>query len=168
MTSKRLIILSDLWGNTNADWENKCVEYFKSMFEVTYYDCCKLGNINTENYTQDYLHQQFVNGGIDIAVENLLQLEKQKVTVLAFSIGGTIAWKAALKGLKVNQLILLSATRLRYEILKPCGKIQLYFGENDDYKPTQQWFESMNLTPIFIKKQEHEFYQNDLMWQMFL
>ena len=56
-----------------------------------------------------------MNSGIEIAVQTLLNKEKGEIKILAFSVGGTIAWKAALKGLKVSDLVAVSSNRLRYE-----------------------------------------------------
>jgi hypothetical protein len=108
------------------------------------------------------LHEQFVNGGIENAVENLLKLEKGKMDILAFSIGGTIAWKAALKGLDVKNLFAVSSTRLRYETKVPNCKIKLYFGEKDGNKPNMGWFEKHQNAYEIIEKGEHQMYlEND-------
>ncbi|MFK7947897.1 MAG: alpha/beta hydrolase [Saprospiraceae bacterium] len=160
MTKPRLLILSDLFGQSKNNWENTYIQHFQNDFEIKYYDCCELGNVDKTIYTQENLHQQFVNFGIEKAVDNLLKLEKERVTILAFSIGGTIAWKAALQGLKVNKLIALSATRLRYETEKPNGTIQLFYGKNDRFQPNQDWFKKMKIEPKIIKNTNHEFYKS--------
>lgn len=157
---KRLVILSDLWGKTNSNWEKECIDYLQSMFEVCYYDSGELGNVDKSIYTQDALHQQFINGGIENAVNELLKLEQGEINVLAFSIGGTIGWKAALKGLNIKQLIAISATRLRYETIKPNSEIQLYFGEEDIYQPTESWFKSLMIDRQLIENGKHDIYQN--------
>ncbi|MEO8237445.1 MAG: alpha/beta hydrolase [Flavobacterium sp.] len=115
MAKPRLLILSDLFGGKNPEWVNYYVEKLKSKFEIQYYDVLELGDIDTIDSGEVNIHNQFLNGGIDKAVEVLLHQEKEKVTILGFSIGGTIAWKAALKGLKVSHLIAVSSTRLRFE-----------------------------------------------------
>ncbi len=157
---KRLIILSDLWGKSAKNWENQYIEKLKTNFEIQYYDCCKLGKIHLTANSQDERHEQFINSGIDIAVNELLQLEKKEVFVLAFSIGGTIAWKSALKGLLINTLIALSATRLRHENEKPHCNIQLIYGAEDSFQPNPEWFERMNITPQIIARKNHDFYQH--------
>ncbi|MEL6944601.1 MAG: alpha/beta hydrolase, partial [Bacteroidota bacterium] len=68
-------------------------------------------------------------------------MEQVEVSILAFSIGGTIAWKAALKGLKIKSLWAFSATRLRYEVERPNIPIQLFFGQKDEYRPSSNWFD---------------------------
>nr|WP_298002237.1 alpha/beta hydrolase [uncultured Flavobacterium sp.] len=155
---KRLIILSDLWGYREHSWINTYSDYLKKSFDIQIYDCCVLGNIKTDPYTEKHIHQQFVDYGIEQAVQALLNLEKSEVYVLGFSIGGTIAWKAACEGLNVKQLYAVSATRLRYETTKPNLPIRLYFGENDLNSPTNDWFTKITCTPTLLSNQDHEFY----------
>jgi pimeloyl-ACP methyl ester carboxylesterase len=154
----RLIILSDLWGKEKSDWVSAYVELLKDKFEIQYYDCCELGAIDKTNYTEESLHSQFISGGIETAIECFLITEKDQIDVLAFSIGGTIAWKAALKGLNVRSLFAVSATRLRYEDEIPNGAIKLYYGENDSNKPSENWFEKYAIDFEIIKNKEHSFY----------
>jgi dienelactone hydrolase len=154
----RLIILSDLWGKEKADWVAGYVELLKDKFEIQYYDCYELGEIDITNYTQESIHSQFVTGGIEKAETNLLKAEKNQISILAFSIGGTIAWKAALKGLRVKNLFAVSSTRLRYENEIPNGIIKLYYGENDSNIPSDNWFEKHSIDFEIIKNKEHSFY----------
>ncbi|MDR6846723.1 alpha/beta hydrolase [Flavobacterium granuli] len=154
----RLIILSDLWGKEKSDWVSGYVELLKDKFEIKYYDCCELGEIDKTNFFEENLHNQFVNGGIEKAIENLLKTEKNQIDILAFSIGGTIAWKSALKGLHIRSLLAVSSTRLRYEDKIPNGAIKLYYGENDFNKPNDNWFERHSIDFEIIKNKEHNFY----------
>jgi hypothetical protein len=154
----RLIILSDLWGKEKSEWVSDYIQLLKDKFGIQYYDCCELGEIDKVNYTEENLHRQFVNGGIENAVANLLKTEKNQIDILAFSIGGTIAWKSALKGLNVRRLFAVSSTRLRYEEKIPNGAIKLYYGENDSNKPSNNWFEKHSIDFQIIKNKEHEFY----------
>ena len=154
----RLIILSDLWGKEKSNWVAGYVDLLNDKFEIQYYDCCDLGGIDKANYTEENLHSQFVNGGIEKAVANLLKAEKNEIDVLAFSIGGTIAWKSALKGLNVRRLFAVSSTRLRYENEIPNGAIKSYYGENDSNTPSDDWFEKYSIDFEIIKNKEHSFY----------
>ena len=108
---------------------------------------------------QDKIHQEFIEAGIEKAVENLLKFETQKIHILAFSVGGTIAWKAALLGLKVQNLFAVSATRLRYETIKPSTKVELFFGDDDSFLPDSKWFEEMQIKKHFITNYDHEMYR---------
>lgn len=158
----RLIVLSDLWGKEKSFWVSDYIQLLNDKFEIQHYDCCELGEIDKTNYTEENLHNQFINGGIEKAVTNLLKTEKNQIDILAFSIGGTIAWKAALMGLNVRSLFAVSSTRLRYEDEIPNGAIKLYYGENDSNKPSNDWFEKHSIDFEIIKNKEHDFYtKND-------
>ena len=99
LIKERLILLSDLWGEEKCEWMTYYTSVLEQHFVLQYYDCCELGDIDKSDYSEKNLHHQFINGGMEKAVENLLQKEKESVIVLGFSIGGTIAWKAAISGL---------------------------------------------------------------------
>lgn len=105
------------------------------------------------------MHEQFIAGGIQRAVEYLIQKEKGIINILAFSIGGLIAWKACLAGLKTQYIFTISATRLRHETHKPDGAIELIYGENDTYKPDQEWFQNLEIKEYLYKNETHEFYK---------
>lgn len=154
-------MLSDLWGTSKSDWFVQYEMILKSHFEMVFYDCCKLAAIDLSDFSEDKIHHQFTNGGIERAVQALLENEKGNVDVLGFSIGGLIAWKAALEGLKVGHLFALSSTRLRYEEKKPSCSIHLFYAENDKYKPTEEWFRKQNIAVNIYKEQEHCFYSNN-------
>lgn len=157
---RRLIILSDLWGREKAEWFISYTQILIADFEIQYYDCCELGEIDKSDYNEKSLHKQFIEGGIDRAVDKLIKLEKQPVNILAFSIGGTIAWKFGIKSDRIELLICVSSTRLRFETSKPLGNISLCFGENDVYKPSIDWFNNMLLIPNFIKDSGHQLYKD--------
>ena len=147
-----------MWGKEKLNWVSEYVALLCDNFEIQYYDCCDLGSIDKINFTEQNLHNQFVNGGIEIAVENLLNREKGKIKILAFSVGGTIAWKAALKGLNVSVLFAVSSTRLRYESEAPSCCVRLYFGENDVYKPSLNWFKKHKISCKIYNDRNHEMY----------
>ena len=158
---QRLLLISDLWGKEKSDWITYYTSILEHHFQIVYYDSCDLGTIDKSDYSEENLHHQFVNGGIDRAVSTLIQKEKQKISVVGFSIGGTIAWKAALLGLKIENLFAISSTRLRHETEKPLGKIKLFYGENDTFRPDNDWVNKMNLTQNLIPNQDHECYTNE-------
>jgi len=157
---KRLIILSDLWGASKNDWIDYYFNSLESNFDITYYDCCELGAVDKTIVVKEELHEQFVNYGITTAVKKLIALEPNEIDVLAFSIGGTIAWKAALRGLKINKMYAISATRLRHELNKPACEINLIYGEYDPFKPSIKWFKKMGVDYSIIKSFGHETYRD--------
>ncbi|RZJ52765.1 MAG: alpha/beta hydrolase [Flavobacterium sp.] len=157
MLKPRLLILSDLFGGENPNWLHYYTEILEPNFDIQYYDVLQLAGILSDG-NETNIHNLFINGGIDNAVDTLLFQEKEKVSVLGFSVGGTIAWKAALKGLKTDRLIAVSSTRLRFETEVPDCKIKLYFGENDFNAPNLKWFSALKISYEFLKDQHHQMY----------
>lgn len=154
----RLIILSDLWGIQKSDWIYQYQNLLKESFEMIIYDSRSLGDVNTLISKEKEIHQQFINYGIETAVKKLVDTEKEPIHILAFSVGGTIAWKAGLKGLKIDSLYAISSTRLRYEEEKPKCKINLYFGGKDNSRPHTNWFRQLNIQEKIIDTKDHQLY----------
>lgn len=161
MASPRLIILSDLFGLTESEWLDRYIEYFHDKFEIKVYDSRLLAGIDTSITDQRTLHSQFLDFGISAAVDSLSKLEFIPDAILGFSIGGTIAWQYAC-AIKLDcELICLSATRLRYEIDRPKGKVKLIYGSEDNYKPSAEWINKMQLEEVeIIENERHELYMN--------
>ncbi len=155
---EKLIIISDLWGTEKSEWVINYTQILKAKFEIKFYDSCELGKIDKSVYNQDHLHKQFINGGIKTAVDKLLELEKHPINILAFSIGGTIAWKFGIKHKKIKTLTCVSSTRLRKETQRPNGRLQLYFGEKDEFKPKNEWFDNMKLEYEILPNKKHLVY----------
>ena len=155
----KLIILSDLWGRQKAHWLPHYTRLLSDKYTLTFYDCCELGGIDLSHYQEESLHRQFIEGGIERAVIKLLKLETQPLRILAFSIGGTIAWKFGLMGGRIERLSCVSSTRLRKETEKPLGNIHLYFGEDDPYRPQQEWFQQMKVPFTLLPHQSHDMYE---------
>mgnify|MGYP002713144970 CR=1 FL=1 len=158
---KRLVILSDLRGANNSNIYKKYVASLKSNYEIQFYDVRILGNIDTAKQDEQIIHSNFVNGGIEKAVCELIKIEKNPIDILGFSIGGTIAWKAAIEGLKVQNLFAVSSTRLRYETEKPNIPVHLYYGGQDRNKPNEVWFQKMSLPYKMCDCQPHNMYLKD-------
>lgn len=155
-----ILLLSDLWGKEKSDWISHYTSRLEKHFNIVYYDSCELGNIDKTDSSQEKLHEQFINGGIERAVKSLLDKEIEPICILGFSIGGYIAWQACISGLKTPHLFAISSTRLRYTTEKPLGRTELFYGENDAHKPTSNWFEKMEITENIFPDQVHEFYRN--------
>ncbi|MEM6831216.1 MAG: alpha/beta hydrolase [Bacteroidota bacterium] len=146
-----LIILSDLWGVQHSEWIKYYYEELKDEFEVNFLDSRALAGIDPDLDSEKSIHEQFIAKGIDVAVYRLMELSPVGSTIIGFSIGGLIAWKAALEGLPVKKLIAVSSTRLRYENRKPPVDINLFYGDGDQYKPEKKWFEQMSLNPQMLQ-----------------
>lgn len=154
-----LLVISDLWGARNADWLAHYRAELDAFFQVEFIDSIALAALDTTDYSERTLHQQFVNGGIERAAGKLAQQHREAVTILAFSVGGTIAWQAALNGLKINHLFAISATRLRYETAKPSGQIHLSYGALDPNKPAAKWAVEHQLELELVADANHDCYQ---------
>jgi len=89
----KLAILSDLWGTRNCEWVQYYQETLGVRYEVQFLDSRELAGIHLDLDSEQAIHQQFVQGGIDIAVNTLLKNSFDGGVMLGFSIGGLIAWK---------------------------------------------------------------------------
>ena len=161
MASEKLIVLSDLWGAKRGLWITSYLGYLQQYFDIEYYDIQQLAHIDTPMYSEKALHTAFVNGGIDTAVKHLLKRNIEPAHYLAFSTGGTIAWKANLKGLPMKSLYAVSATRIRMESKMVNCDVDLLFGEKDLYKPNQNWADTIGITPRIMKNFGHEMYSDE-------
>lgn len=154
----RLIVLSDLFGEEKSSWKRFYLRSLQNHYNVTYYDCCELGNIDKYDFSEKTLHEQYLKKGVKTAVEKLLLSEKEPIHVLAFSIGGVIGWKAALSGLPVTHFYAVSSTRLRHEQKKPQCEISLLFAENDYFVPDKEWFSKLKLDYRVMELKDHNMY----------
>ena len=79
-----------MWGAKQGLWITSYLGYLQQHFNITFYDCQQLGNIDVKVNSEENIHQAFVNGGIETAVAHLLKKEKEPAHYLCFSIGGAI------------------------------------------------------------------------------
>jgi hypothetical protein len=156
-----LLILSDLHGFSKGDidWIKTYTQALSKYHRVVLIDSKSLAGIATEETNEEQIHQQFVQTGIQKAVEKLIGLYPKPVYALGLSVGGTILWKAALNGLEFIAWICLSSTRLRKENEKPGVLPLLFYGSDDPYQPEQSWFKRMGLVPVILEGKAHTFYK---------
>lgn len=154
-----IIILSDLWGKRKSEWVEYYEQNLSKNYEVKFYDSCDLGQIEMSHYDEKFIHSQFVEFGIDKAAENLRNTETQPKIYIGCSVGGAIIWRAALKGLPIEKLITISATRIRTEVIKPECPMKLYFGEDDPNRPLGEWYEALGIHDFFVIKGHHDIYK---------
>lgn len=159
--AERLVIVSDMWGTKKGLWITAYLGYLQQYYDIVFYDCQHLANIDLQVNTDENVHEAFVNGGINTAVANLLRRESKPSHYLAFSTGGTIAWKAALLGLPMKSLYAISSTRLRYETDAPRTKTNLMYGENDEYRPTVDWAKKMEVKMEVVENFGHTLYSDE-------
>lgn len=157
---EKLTILSDLWGLNKAGYLFRLVDALKPIYDIQVLDSIKLAGIDQRVYTKESLHRQFVQGGVDRASIRLEELLIEPTSIIAFSVGGVIAWKAALNVGTVNHLVCISSTRLRLEDSRPNCSIDLIFGEHDKHSPNANWFKRLGLDPKEIANAGHDFYRS--------
>ena len=159
--TNRLVILSDMWGSKKGLWITSYLGYLQQYYDITFYDCQHLANINITIDSAENINKEFIDGGIDTAVAHLLKKETVPGNYLAFSTGGTIAWKAALRGLPMKSLYAISITRLRLESEKPLDDIKLLYGENDEFKPARKWIGNMGVDVEKVANFGHNLYTDE-------
>jgi len=162
---KKIIIVSDIHGLNSIQFTKWIQEYKRHLsdkYDIVIYDATVLASISVSNsYNgEEEIHRQFINGGIERAVNRLILPENKNSIGVGFSIGGTILWKAALKGLGISELICFSSTRIRYESDKPNCRIKLIFGQNDAYQPGEEWYKKMGLKVDVLPDLGHNFYSS--------
>jgi hypothetical protein len=150
-----------MWGSKKGLWITSYLGYLQQYYDIAFYDSQQLANIHLAINSAENVRKEFDSGGIDIAVAHLLKNEKEPSNYLAFGAGGTIAWKAALKGLPMKSLYAVSSTRLRLESQQPRSDIKLLFGENDEFRPSQEWIEEMGGKTEIVKNFGHDLYTDE-------
>lgn len=159
--AEKLVILSDMWGSKKSLWITSYLGYLQQYYDIVFYDCQQLANINLKINSAENTHRAFVEGGIDTAVAHLLKKETEPAHYLAFSTGGTIAWKANLLGLPMKSLYAVSSTRIREEENRPECKTTILFGDIDEYRPKQNWYTKLGIECELIKGFGHELYTDE-------
>ncbi|SDM74602.1 hypothetical protein [Kriegella aquimaris] len=159
--AERLVVVSDMWGAKKGLWITSYLGYLQQYFDIVFYDCQQLANLDLRLYTEENVHKAFVNGGIDTAVAHLLRKESVPSHYLAFSTGGTIAWKAGLQGVPMKSLYAISATRVRYETIRPSGKVELMYGDRDENRPSGEWAKKLGCEMELIEGFGHTLYSDE-------
>ncbi|MEP0212853.1 MAG: hypothetical protein ABJD66_06550 [Cellulophaga sp.] len=160
MNSERLVVLSDMWGPKKGMWITSYLAYLQQYYEIEYYDIQQLANVDLLKQTEKNIHTAFVEGGVDTAVSHLLKKETKPAHYLAFSMGGSIAWKANLKGLPMKSLYAVSATRVRKEVERVDGDVKMLFGSKDLYRPSTKWSETIGVELEVVENFGHEMYSD--------
>lgn len=159
--AEKLVILSDMWGVKKGLWITSYFGYLQQYYDIEFYDCQQLGHVDVAVNTEENVHNAFVDGGIDTAVAHLLKKETIPAHYLAFSTGGTIAWKAGLKGLPMKSLTAISPTRIRYEENCPSCDMEVLFGENDEFRPNREWTNKIGVDINVIPNFGHQLYSDE-------
>lgn len=159
--TERLVVISDMWGAKRGLWIASYFGYLQQYYDIVFYDCQQLGGIDVPLCTEENIHKAFVDGGIDTAVAQLLKKETTPAHYLAFSTGGTIAYKAALRGLPMKSLTALSSTRIRLEDQRPNVPMNLIYGAHDEFKPNDKWAKEMGIDLNIVPNFGHTLYSDE-------
>ncbi len=159
--AEKLVILSDMWGVKKGLWITSYFGYLQQYYDIEFHDCQQLGHVDVTVSTEENVHKAFVEGGIDTAVAHLLKRHSGPAHYLAFSTGGTIAWKAGLKGLPMKSLTVISPTRIRYEDNCPTCDLEVLFGENDNFKPDSNWAKKNGVDLNVVPNFGHQLYSDE-------
>ncbi len=147
-----------MWGEQDSEWFSMWKAMITDKTRLTFYDSSKLGRVILKQRSPDQIHNQFVTFGIDHAVKALLAAEHNAKICIGCSVGGVIAWRAALQGLRIDKLITISSTRLRYEVETPLCQVENYFGEHDPYKPNTAWLSTIGKVTSTLIPGGHDIY----------
>lgn len=159
--TEKLVVLSDMWGVKRGLWITSYFGYLQQYYDIEFYDIQQLGNIDVPICTDENIHKAFIEGGIDTAVGQLIKKEREASHYLAFSMGGVIAWKAALQGLPLKSLTAISPTRVRFESEKPNCEMNLIFGADDQFKPSAEWNEKTSTPTLHVPGFGHLLYSDE-------
>lgn len=159
--AERLVILSDMWGSKKGLWITSYLGYLQQYFDIVFYDCQQLANIDITINTAAYIQNEFENGGTEIAVKHLLRRENIASHYLAFGIGGCIAYKAAMQDLPVKSIYAVSANNLILEKNQLKCASKMLFGQYDEMKPSMEWAEKIGVKMEIIPSFGHELYTDE-------
>lgn len=159
--AERLVVLSDMWGAKKGLWITSYLGYLQQYFDIVFYDSRNLADIEIPICTEENIYNAFINGGMDLAVAQLLIKENEPSHYLTFCAGGTIAWHAGLQGLPMKSLYALSPINLHLQKEKPDGDITLIYGQYDDNIPDLDWAENSGAKLEIIPKYGHELYSDE-------
>lgn len=150
---EKLVVISDMWGAKKGLWIASYFGYLQQYYDITFHDSQQLGGIDVPLGTDENVRKAFLEGGIRTAVAQLLRKEAAPAHYLAFGIGGTIGYRAALAGLPMKSLTAISAVDIGNEQQRPDMPMTLIFGQQDALRPSDQWAKKvgveMEMAPHF-------------------
>ncbi|PIF00805.1 MAG: hypothetical protein CR994_03905 [Maribacter sp.] len=160
--AEKLVVISDMWGAKKGAWATAYLVYLQQYFNLTYYDCQQLANIDAGIYCSDKdLKDAFVNGGIQTAIDQLMQKEKEPCHYLAFGLGGDVVWKASLQGLPMKSLYAVSTYGLYYGSQGTDIPITLVYGSLDANLPSKGKMGQLQMDIETILDFGHDLYAKD-------
>ena len=150
-----------MWGVKKGLWITSYLAYLQQYFDITFYDSQQLAHLEVTVHSEENINRAFVEGGINTAAAHLMRKENEPAHYLAFSTGGTIAWKANLLGLPMLSLYTISSTRIRSEVNRPECPTTVLFGDGDIYRPKSDWYEKLQVKGELIRGFGHSMYSDE-------
>ena len=135
-----------MMGSRQGLWITTYLGYLQQYFDIVYYDSQELAGLDLLVKTRENLCEALEEGGYATAVSQLLAREKTPSHYLTFCAGGSMAWKAALKGLPVKSLYAISPLALEMEAQRPDCPVTLLYGENHQERPDTTWAQSLGVS----------------------
>jgi pimeloyl-ACP methyl ester carboxylesterase len=152
-----------MWGAKKGLWITSYLGYLQQYFDIVFYDCQQLASIDLAVETEENVREAFQQGGTETAIAHLLNKEGQdSAHFLAFGIGGFLAWKAGLQGLKMKSLYAVSSPGMSLETQKLDCRTTLLYGGNDSAAPGEAW--ELSMGGVALEKVPHfghELYSDD-------
>lgn len=159
--AERLVVLSDMWGAKRGLWITSYLGYLQQYFEIVYYDSQELADLDRLSRAPDKICEALEAGGYERAVAQLLKKESVESHYLTFCAGGTIAWKAAAKGLPMKSLYAISPIWLHRQTDRPEVPVKLVFGEYMENRPSPAWAQNLQIPLEVIPKFGRELYSDE-------
>lgn len=131
----KLKIVSDING-VNEALQNFACGLAEKGFDVEILNSLSIGKITAEK--KEDRHKQFLDFGVENAVDYLTIQEDTNTHYIGFSIGGNIIWEAISRGMKAESLYCVSSTRLRYQESPLNVSTRLLYGNLDKYRPDDE------------------------------
>ena len=109
------------------------------------------------------LHAHLFKGdGMGLAARALARAGHAGLCGVGFSAGGSALWQAIARGLRLRALVCVSSTRLRCEVAPLAIPTFVLWGEDDPYRPDQEWNRYVPLESKSYAGQHHDFYRSAL------
>ncbi|NDV15552.1 hypothetical protein GO009_05880 [Muricauda sp. TY007] len=161
MAEEKLVIISDKWGSKKGLWIASYFGYLQQYYDIVYYDCQQLGNIDVSISSEENIDRAFKENGIKMAVSSLIKKETQPAHYLAFGMGATVIYKASLMGLPTKTITAISAIGIETEEQAAPTDVQLIYGECDKSKPGLKWAKSVGANLKIVPNFGHTLYSDE-------
>lgn len=154
---QNILVVSDIHGFPETVDELFDVGLAKQCY-LQLADLCGRPDLRGEDLHDNLFHAE----GMRNSIRTLREIGETMCVGIGFSAGGTVLWNAVKEGLKLQALICISSTRLRFETVPLNIPALVIWGECDPYRPEEEWNKRV---PMFWKTypgKQHDFYRKDV------